>query len=394
MDFDYTEEEEAFRHELREWLRENLPPGWTEGRREMMRDPDEREAFLRNWQRKLHEGGWAGIHWPEEYGGRGASHLKQVIYNEETSRVDAPKMLNVIGINLVGPTLMNIGTEYQKERFLSNMLSGEEIWCQGYSEPNSGSDLASLQTRAEKDGDRYRINGHKIWTSYAHLADWCFVLARTDDTDKKHEGITAFLVDMEDDGVSTEPIRQISDKREFNHTYFDEAVADVEHVVGDVGDGWNVAMTLSSYEHAISYAFEIERRWQEVVDYCTSHSRGGRPLSEDPHIRRRLAQLDAKVQANKLTYLRHVSEYMETGTPGPTGSMDRVYSAELLQELEDFATSIIGPEGGLWEDGPNDGQWVTDYLYSLSRTIAGGTSDIQRNIIGERALGLPRGFRE
>lgn len=394
MQLEYTENEEAFRRELRDWLARNLPDGWTDGNREVLRDPDRRVEFLREWQRKLFEGSWAGIHWPEEYGGRGASLIEQMIYDQETARMETPPVLNSLGIDLVGPTLMEVGTEYQKERFLPKILSGEEIWCQGYSEPNAGSDLASLQTEAVEENGRFVINGQKIWTSYAHVADWCFTLTRTDDSGDKHHGITALIVDMDQEGVTTEPIDQINGKREFNQVYFDDAVADREHLVGEKDEGWDAAMVLSAYEHTTSYTFKLEQRFEKLVEHCRTNSRNGDLLIEDPVIRRRLAKLYAKVEAAKLTHLRNVSSHIATGTPGPEGSMDRVYSTELKQELEDFATNVLGPNSALWEDSVDDGKWITEYLYSFSRTIAGGTSDIQRNIIGERVLDLPRGFRE
>ena len=394
MDFDYTEGEQEFRHELREWLEENLPDGWIEGEREVPEDPDERERFLRNWQRTLYEGNWAGVHWPEEYGGRGASLIEQVIYNQEMARVDPPPTINVIAIAFVGPTLVEVGTDEQKERFVPNMLNGEEVWCQGYSEPGAGSDLASLQCEAVDEGDHFRINGQKIWTSYAHYADWCFLLTRTDESGDKHHGITALLVDMDQDGVSTEPIHQISDDRTYNHMYFDDAVAKKEHVVGEVDKGWDVAMTLSAFEHATSDTFGLEERWKDVVEYCQNTYRDGKPLSEDPVVRQKLAEFDARIQAGKLTYLRNVSKQMKTGVPGPEGSMDKVFNNQTQKELENFAMTLLGPEASLWEDGRDDGDWAESFFSTYGATIAGGTSEIQRNIIAERVLGLPKDVKE
>lgn len=394
MDFDYTEEEQEFRRELRDWLEENLPEGWQEGDTQVPEDTDEREQFLRDWQRTLYEGGWAGVHWPEEYGGRGASLIEQVIYNQEMARVDAPPTINIIAIAFVGPTLVEVGTDEQKERFIPNMLNGEEIWCQGYSEPGAGSDLASLQCEAVDEGDQFRINGQKIWTSYAHYADWCFLLTRTDESGDKHHGITALLVDMDQEGVSTEPIHQISDDRTYNHMYFDDAVAKKEHVVGEVDKGWDVAMTLSAFEHATSDTFGLEERWKDVVEYCQNTVRDGQPLSEDPVVRQRLAEFDARIQAGKLTYLRNVSKQMKTGVPGPEGSMDKVFNNQTHKELENFAMTLLGPEAGLWEDGQGDGSWVEDFFGPYGATIAGGTAEIQRNIIAERVLGLPKDVKE
>ena len=232
MDFEYTEDQERFRQELREWLRENLPDGWAAGERPETNGPEENVEFLLDWQRTLYEGGWAGLHWPEEYGGADASLLEQVIYNQETARVDAPARINAIGIDFVGPTLMEVGTDEQKERFLPKILSGEELWCQGYSEPDAGSDLASLSLSAERSGDEFLLNGQKVWTSYAHVADWCFLLTRTDDSGPKHHGITVFLVDMDQEGIRTEPIHQITDEKDFNEMFFDDAVA------REIRSGW------------------------------------------------------------------------------------------------------------------------------------------------------------
>lgn len=285
MDFEYTKEQTAFRNELREWLHENLPAGWLDGDRSMMDDPDDRIEFLLDWQRTLYEGGWAGIHWPEEYGGADASLMEQVIYEEELARVDAPPQINAVGINFVGPTLLKLGTETQRERFLTKIISGEELWCQGYSEPEAGSDLGNLSLSAERNGDNeFVLNGQKVWTSYAHTADWCFLLTRTDDSSSKHHGITVFLVDMDQPEIRTEPIHQITDEREFNETFFDDAVAKEKHIVGEIDEGWEVAMTLSAFEHSMSDVFSIEQRWRSLVDFCQETERDGKPLAEHSHV--------------------------------------------------------------------------------------------------------------
>jgi alkylation response protein AidB-like acyl-CoA dehydrogenase len=390
MDFSYTEEHEAFRTELREWLESNLPDGWLAGERDVPDDVEERVQFLRDWQRTLYDGGWAGIHWPEEYGGRGASLVEQTIYREEMARVDAPPQINTIGINFVGPTLVAAGTEEQKERFVPNILSGDEIWCQGYSEPGAGSDIAGLTTKAEKEGDQWVINGQKIWTSYAHYSDWCFLVTRTDFSGTKHEGIMTLLVDMDQEGVSTEPIHQASDSRGFNQMYFDDAVTDEDMVVGEVGQGWEVVMTLSAFEHSTTSIFSIERTFEDVLEYCRTETREGQPLIEDPQIRAQLADLDARIQAGKATHYRNVSKRSATGAPGPEGSMDIVVSDDLRLDLNEFAVNVMGPEAALWEDGPEGGERATNYVGAYGAWIAAGTGDVQRNIIGERVLGLPK----
>ncbi|EMA49637.1 acyl-CoA dehydrogenase family protein [Halococcus thailandensis] len=390
MDFEYTEDQERFRQELREWLRENLPDGWQAGERPGTDDPEESVEFLLDWQQTLNEGGWAGLHWPEEYGGADASLLEQVIYNQETARVDAPARINAVGIDFVGPTLMELGTEEQKERFLPKILSGEELWCQGYSEPDAGSDLASLSLSAERNGDEFLLNGQKVWTSYAHVADWCFLLTRTDESGPKHHGITVFLVDMDQEDIQTEPIHQITDETDFNEVFFDDAVARDEHIVGEIDEGWEVAMTLSAFEHSMSDVFSIEQRWRSLVEFCREHERDGKPLAEHTHVRRELARLHTRIQAGKLTHYRNVSKQMETGVPGPEGSMDKVFNNQTEKKLENFARRLLGANNALWTDGPDDGQWVTDLLMPYGKMIAGGTKDVQRNIIAERVLGLPK----
>jgi alkylation response protein AidB-like acyl-CoA dehydrogenase len=393
MDFSYTDEQEEFRQELRTWLEKNVPEEWRDGGPDLPDDPDERWEKRVEWHRTLNEGGWVGIHWPEEYGGRGATLEQQAIYSEEMARWDTPRTVNGIGIGFVGPTLVAAGTEEQKERFVSNILGAEEIWCQGYSEPGAGSDIASLTTEAEKQGDEFLINGQKIWTSFAHYADWCFLVTRTDFSGKKHEGITTLLVDMDQPGVTVEPIHQASDEEGFNQMYFDDAIATEEHVVGEVDKGWDVVMTLSSFEHATTRIYSIEHRFEELLEYCQEQTRSGKPLVQHSSIRQELADLDARIQAAKVTYLRNVSKQMETGVPGPEGSMDLVTSDELANELENFAMNVLGPEASLWEDGPAGGDWARDYIQTYGSWIAAGTGDVQRNIVGERVLGLPKDIK-
>lgn len=390
MDFTFTDEQVEFRQEFRDWLANNLPAGWLNGDRQLPADRDDRERFLRDWQRTLYEGGWAGVHWPEEYGGRGATLVEQAIYEEELARVDAPPKLNVIGIDLVGPTLMEIGTEDQKETYIPTILSGDEIWCQGYSEPTSGSDIASLRTEARAEDDRFIINGQKVWTSYAHAADWCILMTRTDESGSKHEGITALILDMDQPGVTVEPIHQASDSRDFNQLFFDDAVAPAENVVGAIDEGWDVIKIISAFEHAGSRIFEVERLWREIREYCERHSRNGTPLINVPWIRQQLAEFDVRIQAAKLAHYRNITRRREEGVPGPEGSLDLVVSDELSNDLHEFAITLRGPGAGLWEEPPDNGRLIDDWLYSYGLWIAAGTGDIQRNIIGEHALGLPK----
>ncbi|PWA07932.1 acyl-CoA dehydrogenase [Pueribacillus theae] len=396
MDFSFTAEEEKFRDELRTWLEENLPAGWLEGKRMIPEDDNEKAQFLREWQRKLSEGGWAGLSWPKEYGGRGASLIEEVIYEQEMARVNAPPVLNIIGLAMVGPTLLQIGTDEQKNKYINKILNGEEIWCQGYSEPNSGSDLAALQTRAVKQGDKWIINGQKIWTSYAHLADRCFLLARTENTGKKHEGITAFLVDMHQEGVETRTIRSINDKRDFNEMFFNDAIAYDADIVGEVNDGWRVSLTLLSHERVgiARQTFRLQKLFSELVDLAKTMKKNGIPFIKDPIVRQKLASFRARTRASLLNYYRHLTDTIQNGKPGPEGSMDKLGSGELGQEMLAYAVSLQGAYGLLWkEDALIDASWQHDYLRSYAYTIEGGTSEIQRNIVGERILGLPKDIK-
>jgi alkylation response protein AidB-like acyl-CoA dehydrogenase len=394
MDFSFTENELAFQQELRAWLEVNLPDGWLEGKRVI--PEDETGSFLREWQRKLAEGGWAGISWPKEYGGRGATLMQEVIYEQEMARVKAPPALNIIGTAMVGPTLLQIGTDYQKERYIPKILNGEEIWCQGYSEPNAGSDLAAIQTRAVKQGDKWIINGQKIWTSFAHLADQCFLLARTENTGKKHEGITAFLVDMHQEGVETRPIRSINDHRIFNEMFFNDATAYDRDIVGEVNQGWKTSLILLSHERVgvARQTFRLQKLFEELVDLAQSLKKNGRPLTSDPLVRQNLAMFRAKTKAILFTYYRHLTNTIKTGRPGPEGSMDKLSSSELGQEMLAYALSLQGASGTLWkEDALVDSSWQQEYLRSFAYTIEGGTSEIQKNIVAERILGLPKDIK-
>ncbi|MCH6263976.1 MULTISPECIES: acyl-CoA dehydrogenase family protein [Neobacillus] len=396
MDFAYTESELEFQKELRAWLEENLPEGWLEGKRVIPEDDNQKAAFLRDWYRKLAEGRWAGISWPKEYGGRGASLMEEVIYEQEMARVKAPPALNIIGTAMVGPTLLQIGTDYQKERYIEKILNGEEIWCQGYSEPNAGSDLAAIQTRAVKKGDKWIINGQKIWTSYAHLADRCFLLARTENTGKKHEGITAFLVDMHQEGVETRTIRSINDRRDFNEMFFNDAIAYDADIVGEVNQGWKVSLILLSHERVgvARQTFRLQKQFEELVELAKSMKKNGRPLAADPLVRQNLAIFRTKTKALLFNYYRHLTTTIRTGRPGPEGSMDKLASSELGQEMLAYAMSLQGASGTLWkEDASVDQNWQQEYLRSFAYTIEGGTSEIQKNIVGERILGLPKDIK-
>lgn len=393
MDFSFTPTEEQFRDELREWLEMNLPNGWMEGQRVLPDNEQEKEHFLRNWQKKLYEGGWAGINWPKEYGGRGATLMEQVIYQQEVTRVQAPPVINFMGINMVGPTLIQMGTEWQKERYINKILSGEEIWCQGYSEPNAGSDIAAIQTRAVKQGDQWVINGQKVWNTYAHYADRCFLLVRTDRTGRKHEGLTAFLVDMRQPGVEIRPIDQINGRSEFNEIFFTDAVAYDEDIVGEVHQGWEVAIALLMHERVgvAGMVFQVQNQFEELVELAKGTTKNGKSLMENPLVRQQLARYYARTRGSLLNYYRHLTNTIKQGYPGPEGSIDKLTSSELAKEMNELGVSMIGPLGTLWKENKGTKHdWSERYLSSFGGTIAGGTSEILRNTIGERILKLPK----
>jgi alkylation response protein AidB-like acyl-CoA dehydrogenase len=394
MDFRDTPEEAAFRKEVRDWLDANLD-------REQLQThlsvgpPDERIDNLRAWQGKLHEGGWAGVSWPKEYGGRGAPLMLQAIFYQEMARSKAPAPINVIGLGMAGPTIMVHGREDQKQRYLSKILSAEEIWCQGFSEPGAGSDLGALRSSAVLDGDHYVINGQKVWTTLAHVAKWCIFLARTDPDAPKHKGITYFLVDMESPGVEVRPLRQMTGTAEFNEMFFTDVRVPRENILGDLNDGWRVAMTtLMNERGTLGFALSVQARiaLDELINKAKTLKRNGKPAIEDPVIRQRIAQLHIEIEAMRLSGYRALSTVIRTGVPGPEGSLGKLLWSESMQKLTDLAVELYGPAGLTtdWKGDDDLKRWQFAHLRSRGNTIEAGTSEILRNIIAERVLGLPR----
>jgi alkylation response protein AidB-like acyl-CoA dehydrogenase len=381
-------QEERFRLDLREWLAANLPEGWGTVD---WREPHDRTAFLREWSHRLYEAGFVGISWPEEYGGRGLPLTFQAIAYEEFARAEAPEHVGLIGIGMAGPTIINAGTDDQKRKYLRKILTGEEVWCQGFSEPGSGSDLASLQTRAEADGDGWRITGQKVWSSFAHLADRCILLARTDPRAPKHQGITYFLVDMHHPGVEVRPLRQITGEAEFNEIFLDGVHVPADDVVGQVNRGWEVAITTLMHERA-GAAFMLggflEARFRRLVNLAREAPRDGGVAADDPVVRDGIARLLEDVQALRFTNYRALSEVMKEGVPGPEGSIAKLHWSETNQRLTRFALDLLGAEAALGPGGRT--AWQHQQLRSRGNTIEGGTSEILRNIIAERVLGLPK----
>ncbi len=376
MDLTLSPQEESFRDELRAWLADNHPGPAPEGDEAVFR-------FQRDWQRTLATDRWAGLSWPEEYGGRGATLVEQAIFNEEMAAARAPAMANLLGLVMGGPVVIAHGTEEQKERYLGPILSAEEIWCQGFSEPESGSDLASLKTRAVRSNGGWLVTGQKVWTTLAHEAKWCMLVARTDADAPKHQGLTYFLMDMEQEAVQVRPLVQITGEPEFNELFMEEAYIPDENVVGGVGNGWGVAITTLMHERAgLAFGLQVQLKivLGELIDLIRAQG-----LEGDPIVRQRLAQLYIEAEALRLNAWRGLTQIMKTGVPGPEGSLPKWQWSDINQELTEFALEVLGPEA------PRaDSEWTYRYLRARANSIEGGTTEILKNIIAERVLGLPR----
>jgi len=392
MDLNLTPTEQQFRDEFRAWLSANLPAEWQGG---ALNSEDRADfiAYLRDWQRKLYEGGWAGISWPKEYGGRGATLMEQAIFQAELARANAPQLIGTIGLSLVGPTIIALGTEAQKARYLAPILSGAEIWCQGFSEPNAGSDLAALNTKAIRDGDDFIINGQKIWTSFAQLADWCLLLVRTDTEAPKHKGITCLLLDMHSEGIRVRPLRMMSGDAGFNEVFFSNVRVPGAQVLGAVNQGWTTAIAALMNERAnlgTGVQVVFKRNLEALIARARTIKRNGRPASEDPIVRQKLAQAYLELEILRLNINRALTSLSKTGIPGAEGSIQKLYWSEMNQRTQQIAQEILGPYGQLADF--DKGLWQYAYLRARGNTIEAGTSEIQRNIIAERVLGLPKSY--
>ncbi|MGH9845073.1 MAG: acyl-CoA dehydrogenase [Blastocatellia bacterium] len=391
MDLNLTPEQQQFRDELRAWLQANVPPPFAGSTNE-----EEKGAYfdyLRTWQRKVFDAGWAGITWPKEYGGRDAALIEQAVFTEEWARADAPPLINALGLSLIGPTIIAAGTPEQKSRFLRKILSCEEIWCQGFSEPNAGSDVAGLATKATLDGDHFVVNGQKIWTSLAHVADWCLLLVRTDPNAPKHKGITALLVDMHSPGVTVRPLKQMTGDASFNEVFFDNVRVPVANVLGEVNKGWQTAITTLMNERAnlgTGIYVQFKRNLDQLVARARQIKRNGKPASEDPVLRQKIAQAYTELEVFRLTNTRALSKMHRDSVPGPEGSILKIQWSEYNQRFQQIAMEVLGPHGQL--HGFDNGQWVFNYLRTRANTIEAGTSEIQRNIVAERVLGLPKSY--
>jgi alkylation response protein AidB-like acyl-CoA dehydrogenase len=390
VDLDFSDDEVAFRDEVRTWLHEHAPGQQRPRERGALRE------FDLAWQRTQWEGGWAGISWPQEYGGRGLSLTQQLIWYEEYGALGLPGIdACFVGLSHAGPTLMLRATEDQKTTHLPRILRGDVVWCQGFSEPGAGSDLAALQTRAEVDGDELVVTGQKIWTSFADLADWQELLVRTDRTGPKHNGITWVMCDMHTEGIEVRLIETIDEDHEFCEVFYDEVRIPLTNVVGTVHDGWTVAMSTLSFERGTAFTLSQVRLARIVEDLIgVARERvgpdGRRPAINDEEFARRLATARAEVAALRAMTYAVISRSARQGTPGPEGSIVKLYYAEIAQRVYRLAFDLLGGDALRFITRWAPGGWSGNYLYSFAISIGGGTSEIQRNIIGERVLALPR----
>ncbi|HSF07562.1 MAG TPA: acyl-CoA dehydrogenase family protein [Methylomirabilota bacterium] len=398
MDLTLNPEQEAFRTRVRGWLKANIPSEWR-SRMAASADVPRPEAYdlLRRWQRQLYEAGFVGLTWPREYGGQGLTFLEEMILHQEMALAKAPPILNILGVGMAGPTIVAYGTEAQKQRYPAKILSCEEIWCQGYSEPNAGSDLASLQTRAVKDGEHWVINGQKVWTSLAHVADWMMLLARTDPEAPRHKGITYFLLDMHAPGVTVRPLRQITGDPEFNEVFFDNVRVHESQILGGLNNGWQVGLTTLMYERlALGFGLQVRLRiaLDGLVELARRMEKDGRVITKDPVMRQRIAQLWIETECLKYTGARAITRLLRGEIPGPEASTGKMIWVDTHQRLQELAMEIQGPYSQLTRGSDwsvEGGLWHYTFLRSRANSIEGGTTEVQKNIIGERILGLPKG---
>ena len=389
MDLGFTAEEEAFRHEVRTWLERNLPPEWRHRGTGGYREEEETEV-QRDWQRRLHEGGWLTLGWPKEAGGRGATPVMQAIYQEEIAKAGAPTILGRLGVTLLAPTLLVHGSDWQKQTYVERILSGEIIACQGFSEPDAGSDLAGLRTRAERKNGKWILNGQKTWSSGAHYSDKSFLLARTDAGAEPHRGIAFFLVNMKQPGVEVRRIKQMTGGGEFCEIFLSGAEVDDRDLVGGPGDGWKIAMTVFGFERGgLAQAARFERVVAELTNLARERGAGA-----DAVTRQKIAQAQIEAHVFRLIGLRNLTRVQHGQAPGPEASLTKLYWSEMDKRLQEAAIGLEGMYGALGPDSQwaiEEGRWQYGWMWAQAETIYAGSSEIQRNIIAERVLGLPRG---
>lgn len=392
MDLQLSEKHLAFRDELRAWLKANIRRPWREELRDTTATEDSLMELRRAWQGKLYKAGYLGMDWPVEWGGRGAGEVEKSIFEAEMARADAPPILNVLGIGLLGPALIHHGSEEQRRRYIPPMLSGEEIWCQGFSEPGAGSDLASLRTSATLDGDHFVLNGQKIWTTFGPWADWIFVLARTDSKDR-YGGISFILCKLDTPGVTVRPLRQMTGESEFGEVFFEDARVPRANLVGQIGEGWRIAMTVLAYERgAMSLAASVRygRDLELLASVCRELGRTGQSVRE------KLARLLVENEVMRANGIRTLANFADGKAPGPESSIEKIFWSEFDKRFRETALDILGPGGQLVRTSAGarpDVDWSREYLWSRAGTIYSGSSEVQRNIISKRVLGLPQDAR-
>jgi len=389
MDFEFSAEDEAYRQAVRQWLADHHP-----GKRPGPHGSPKWLQWAKDWQRQAYDAGYLGQGWPAEYGGVDATLTQQVVLAQEMVRTRTPPFVGQMGMRMLAPTLLQYGSDDQKQRYLKPILKAEEIWCQGYSEPNAGSDLASLQTRAEEDGDDFVINGQKIWTSGAHYADFCFLLVRTDPDAPKHRGISYLIVDMKSSGVTVKPLRQMTGSATFNETFFENVRVPKTNLIGELNRGWYHATTTLSYERTLlANSARTELFFEDLLALLRHRVKQRLSSTSDPVVRQKIAQLKIETEIAKLLFYRNLTTELRGDIPGPEASIMKLYSTELNHRICDMALELMGPYAALWQDSKHvvdDGHWHYEHMFTLGLIIGGGTSQIQKNIIAERALGLPK----
>ena len=389
MDLNLTPEALAFQDELRTWLGTNLQRPWREELRVAGATEDSLVELRRAWQRKLYQAGYLGMGWPAEWGGRGATEVEKAIFEAELAAADAPPILNILGIGLLGPALIHHGSEAQRRRFISPMLSGDEIWCQGFSEPGAGSDLASLKTSAVLDGDHFVLNGQKVWTTFGPWADWIFVLCRTDPKDR-YGGISFVLCKLDTPGVTVRPLRQMTGESEFGEVFFEDARVPKENLVGTIGEGWRIAMTVLAYERGASSLAYSQRFARDLRLLARALEERGRLTGS---AREKVARLLVDNEVLRANGIRMLATFAEGKAPGTESSLEKIFWSEFDQRFRETAIDLLGPGGQLLRSSPgarHDVDWAREFLWSRAGTIYSGSSEVQRNIIAKRVLGLPQ----
>lgn len=395
MDFSFSDAETAFAAEAETWLEANCPREWRKDHCWQRVEDPLWEKIARDWQRKLFDGGWAMIAWPKEHGGRGATQVERWLFDQALDKVGCPRPPAQSYVDLIGSAMREHATPAQQERYLRKMVSGEELWCQGFSEPGAGSDLGALRCKADRQGDEYVLNGQKVWTSNADIADWCFLLCRSEADAPKHKGISLLMVPMSTPGITVRPLEQMTGDYEFCEVFFEDARVPAANLIGAPGAGWNIAMGIVAHERGPMWTFIFQRKIRKSLSALLATLRthpGAAGALKDPVVRQRVAQAHIEVEILRLTGYRSLTKLLKTGHPGPESSMEKILGSETDQRLQDLALELVGPYGAM-RSGPEsllDGAVARQWLYARSETIMGGTSEIQRNVIAQRILGLPR----